>query len=43
MTLGSSFTTYLWHYVLVRLMYDHLVLVLVAVIVLLFLRARSRR
>jgi hypothetical protein len=37
---GSSFPTYVWHYVLARLIYDHLVLVLIAIVVVLLLRSR---
>jgi hypothetical protein len=30
---ASSFPTYLWHYLIARLIYDHLVVVLVALVV----------
>ena len=41
---GSSFPTYLWHYLLARLIYDHLTaVVLIALVALLLLRARRRR
>ena len=40
---GSSFPTYLWHYLVARLIYDHLGVALIAVVVVLLLRARSRR
>ena len=40
---GSSFPTYLWHYLLARLIYDHLGLVLIAIALVLVVRARSRR
>ncbi len=39
---GSSFPTYLWHYLLARLIYDHLGIVLIAVLVALLVRARGR-
>jgi hypothetical protein len=41
--LQSSFLTYLLHYVLARLIYDHLVVVLVALVVVLSVMVRSRR
>lgn len=41
---GSSFPTYLWHYLLARSIYDHLAgIVVIAVVALLLLRARRRR
>ena len=42
-SLESSFPTYLLHYVLARLIYDHLAVVLIAVVVVLLLRVRGRR
>ena len=41
--LQSSFPTYVLHYVLARLIYDHLVIVLVAIVIVLLMRVRSRR
>jgi hypothetical protein len=35
--------TYVWHYVVARLIYDHLVVVVVAVVVVLVLRGSRRR
>ena len=40
---GSSFPTYLWHYLLARLIYDHLGIVLIAIVLVLVVTARSRR
>lgn len=41
---GSSFPTYLWHYLLARLIYDHLAgVVVIAIVALLLVRARRRR
>ncbi len=40
---GSGFPTYLWHYVVARLIYDHLVVVLIAIVVGVLLMTRSRR
>jgi Na+/H+ antiporter NhaA len=41
---GSSFPTYLWHYLLARLIYDHLgAVVVIAIVALLLLTARRRR
>jgi hypothetical protein len=40
---GSSFPAFLWHYVVARLIYDHLVVVLIAIVAVLLLMARSRR
>jgi hypothetical protein len=39
---ASGFPTYLWHYVVARLIYDHLGVVLIAVVVV-FVRTRRRR
>jgi hypothetical protein len=39
----TSFPTYLWHYLLARLIYDHLGVVLIAIVLVLLVRARSRR
>ncbi len=33
MTAAVAFLTYLWHYLLARLIYDHLVVVVVAILV----------
>jgi hypothetical protein len=41
--LDSSFPTYLWHYLVARLIYDHLGVVLIAVAALVLLRSRRRR
>ncbi len=41
--LDSSFPTYLWHYLVARLIYDHLGILLIAVVAVLLLRARRRR
>lgn len=44
MSLGATaFTTYLWHYLLARLIYDHLVIVLVAALGAGLVAARRRR
>jgi hypothetical protein len=42
---ASSFPTYLWHYLLARLIYDHVavVVVVIAIVALLLIRARRRR
>ena len=40
---GSSFPTYLWHYLVARLIYDHLGVLLIAVVIVLLVRARGRR
>ena len=40
---GASFPTYLWHYLLARLIYDHVGIVLIAIVLVLAVRARSRR
>jgi hypothetical protein len=40
---ASSFPTYVWHYVVARLIYDHLLVVLIAILVVSFLLARRRR
>jgi hypothetical protein len=40
---GSSFPTYLWHYLLARLIYDHLGVVAIAVVVVLLVWAARRR
>ena len=41
---GSSFPTYLWHYLLARLIYDHLAgVVVITLVALLLFRARRRR
>jgi hypothetical protein len=42
-SLASSFPTYLWHYLVARLLYDHLYVVLIAVAAVLLLSARRRR
>jgi hypothetical protein len=40
---GTRFPTYVWHYVVARLIYDHLVVVLIAIVVVLLLSAKGRR
>jgi hypothetical protein len=41
--LASSFLTYLWHYLVARLIYDHLGVVLIALAAVVLLSARRRR
>jgi hypothetical protein len=43
MTASSSFPTYLWHYVVARLVYDHLVVVLIVIAVVVLLATRRPR
>ena len=40
---AGSFLTYLWHYLVARLIYDHLGLVLIAVVVVSLVGLRRRR
>jgi hypothetical protein len=41
---ATSFPTYVWHYLLARLIYDHLApVVVIAIVGLLLLRTRRRR
>lgn len=40
---ATAFITYLWHYLLARLIYDHLVLVLVPAVAMGLVAARKRR
>jgi hypothetical protein len=41
--LASSFPTYLWHYLVARLIYDHLGVVLIAVVAVVLVSARRHR
>ena len=41
--LASSFPTYLWHYLVARLIYDHLGVVLIAVVAAVLVSVRRHR